>query len=131
MKTEHDRDTKFTRSFDQALGARRVKLLKNAYRAPNTNAFVERFIQSLQQECLDKFIIFGAKHCDVLVRDYVEYYLTDRPHQGRDNELLNVKRKRGRPKTDRGKIEDQIVPLGEVRCKQRLGGLLKSYRRAA
>ena len=86
-----------------------------------------------QQECLDKFIVFGAKHCDVLVREYVEHYLTERPHQGVgiDNNLLNLKRQRGRPKKDRGKIEDQLVPLGEVRCKQRLGGLLKSYNRAA
>ena len=36
-----------------------LKVVKNAYRAPNTNAFVERFIQSISTECLDRFVIFG------------------------------------------------------------------------
>lgn len=61
-RAQHDRDTKFTKSFDQALKSLRVKLLKQAYRAPNTIAFVESFIQRLQQECVDEFIVFGAKH---------------------------------------------------------------------
>jgi len=49
----HDRDTKFTKLFDEAFtsGQRNVKV--STFRSPNTNASVERFIQSLQQECLD------------------------------------------------------------------------------
>ena len=129
----HDRDTKFTKEFDRTIKRLPVKVKHTVSWSPNTNAFVERFIQSLQQECIDKFLVFGEQHCDVLVREYCTYYLTDRPHQGIgiENELLNFKRKPGRPKTDRGKIDEQIVPLREVRCTHSLGGLLKSYRRAA
>ena len=129
----HDRDNKFTQQFDRTLKRLRVKVKRTAFRSPKTNAFVERFIQSLQQECLDKFVVFGEQHGDVLVREYLAHYFTERPHQGVgiDNELLNFKRKPGRPKTDRGQIDEQIVPLREVRCQQRLGGLLKSYGRKA
>jgi putative transposase len=128
---QRDRDTKFPRSFDAALKSRHVKVVKNAYRSPNTNAFVERFVQSIQQECLDRFIVFGEKHLDHLCAEYLAHYQEERPHQSLDNEPLVKPKKRGRPKTKRGKIEDEIVPLSEVRCKQRLGGLLKSYSRKA
>jgi putative transposase len=130
---QRDRDTKFTASFDQKLKSNRVKTMKNACRAPNTNAFVERFIQSIQQECLDRFVIFGAQHLDHLCAEYLAHYHDERPHQGDgiDNELLCSPKKRGRPKTKRGSLADEIIPLSEVRCKQRLGGLLKSYSRKA
>lgn len=58
-------------------------------------------------------------------------YHEERPHQPLENELLTAPKRRGRPKTRRGKFEDEIVPLTDVRCKQRLGGLLRSYRREA
>jgi putative transposase len=58
----HDRDTKFTKSFDAQFtsGTKNVKI--SAFRAPNTNAFVERFIQSIKQECLDHFVLLGQGH---------------------------------------------------------------------
>jgi len=130
---QHDRDAKFTKSFDAKLKSHRVKAVKNAYRSPNTNAFVERFIQSIEQECLDRFVIFGTQHLDCLCAEYLAHYHEERPHQGDgiDNGLLSRPKKRGRPKTKRGNLEDQIIPLSEVRCKERLGGLLKSYSRKA
>jgi putative transposase len=130
---QHDRDKKFTNSFDAALRSRHVKPVKNAYRSPNTNAFVERFIQSLQQECLDRFIVFGEKHLDHLCAEYLAHYHQERPHQGEgiDNELLCRPEEPGRPKASRGDLHGEIFPLAEVRCKQRLGGLLKSYSRKA
>lgn len=66
----------------------------------------------------------------VLMREYLTHYHTERPHRVRGNDLLNVERKQGRPRTDHGKIEERLVPRREVRSKQMLGGLLKSYRRA-
>jgi putative transposase len=86
------------------------------------NAFVERFVQSIKQECLDNFVVFGAAHLDVLCREYLEYYLTERPHQGRENELLvgaQVAATEGLP------------TVADIRCRTRLGGLLKSYHRKA
>jgi putative transposase len=130
-QVQRDRDTKFTKSFDASLKRSRVKVVTNAYRSPNTNAFVERFIQSIEQECLDRFVVFGTQHLDHLTAAYLEHYHDERPHQSLDNEPLTAPKKRGRPTTKRGTIEDEIVPLSEIRYKQRLGGLLKSYSRKA
>ena len=126
-RVQRDRDTKFTRSFDRTLKASRVKVVKNAYRSPNTNAYVERFIQSISTECLDRFVIFGERHMDHLCADYLAHYHEERPHQSLDNAPLKQPKQRGRPKIHHGPLNEQIVPLSDVRCKQRLGGLLKSY----
>ncbi len=130
-RVQRDPDTKFTGSFDRTLKANRVKVVKNAYRSPNTNAYVERFIQSISQECLDRFVIFGERHMDSLCASYLAHYHEERPHQSLENEPLRKPKRRGRPKTHPGPLDEQIVPLSEVRCKQRLEGLLKSYSRKA
>jgi putative transposase len=84
-QVQHDLDTKFTKLFDQQLKSYRVQ---NAYRSPNTNAFVERFIQSIGQECLDRFVMFGQQHLDALCAAHLAHYHIERPHQGEgiDNE---------------------------------------------
>lgn len=128
---QHDRDTKFTKAFDATLKRQRVKIKRGAYRAPNTNAFVERFIQSIEQECLDRFVVFGERHLDHLCAEYVAHYHDERPHQSLDNVPVKAPKTRGRPMTKVGNIFDEAVPIAEVQCKQRLGGLLKSYHRKA
>ena len=87
------------------------------------NAFVERWIQSIKQECLNHFIVLGEKHLNHLISQYVEHYLTERPHQGLDigNELLVPMR----PPDDKDPSTENIA------CHERLGGLLKSYSRRA
>ena len=124
---QRDHDSKFTKSFDAQLKRLRVKVKPAAYRSPNTNAFVERFIQSIGQECLDRFVIFGEGHMDHLCREYLAHYHEERPHQSLDNAPLNTPKKRGRQSAKRGRIELEIETLGNVVCKQRLEGLLKSY----
>ena len=79
----------------------------------------------------DRFVVFGTQHLDHLVAEYLAHYHGERPHQSLENELLVKPKKRGRPSTKRGKIEDEIVPLADVRCSKRLGGLLNSYGRRA
>ena len=91
--------------------------MRLAYRSPNLNAYVERFIQSIQVECLDHFLVFGEQHFDYLVSEYVTHYHEERPHQGLGNQLLS-----GQPPPN----DD-----GEIRCRTRLGGLLKHCYRAA
>jgi putative transposase len=122
----HDRDTKFTASFDDALKSAGLRVQKAAYRSPNTVAFVERFIQTLGQECLDHFIVFGERHLNHLCSVFIDYYHQLRPHQGKENELLVAKRK-SRPKQP----PVEVISLSEVRCQQKLGGLLKHYHRKA
>src|SRR5690606_11017697 len=84
----HDRDTKITASFDDILKSNGCKVNKTAHRSPNTNAFVERFIQTLQQECLDYFVVFGKEHMDHLVDEMLAHYHEERPHQSKDNDPL-------------------------------------------
>jgi len=112
-----DRDSNYRRVFDDTLKRHDVRVMRLAYRSPNLNAYVERFIQSIQVECLDYFLVFSEKHLDYIVRQYVEHYHEERPHQGLGNQLLS-----GQPPP---------ASDGEVRCRTRLGGLLKNYYRAA
>ena len=127
----HDRDSKFAASFDEALKAGKLRVQKAAYRSPNTVAFVERFIQTLGQECLDYFVVFGERHMNYLVSEFLAHYHAERPHQGLENELL-VKPKLSKSKKKRkAKPLPEVVPLSSIRCQTRLGGLLKHYSRAA
>jgi putative transposase len=124
---QRDRDSKFAPAFDGRLKRKRVKVIRNQYRSPNTNAFVERFIQTIQHECLDKFLIFGETHLDHLCSEFVAHYHEDRPHQSLGNEpILKLKRRDDESSDD---VEPPL--LGDVRCKTRLGGLLKSNSRKA
>lgn len=68
---------------------------------------------------------------DRICAEYLEHYHTERPHQGEgiENELLNRKKKRGRPR--KKPVFDDVVPLNEVQRSEELGGLLKSYSRVA
>jgi putative transposase len=81
---------------------------------------VERFIQTIQVECLDHFLVFGEKHFDYLVREYVEHYHFERPHQGLGNRTAT-----GEPPPESSHSNGEIV------CRTRLAGLLKHYYRAA
>ena len=128
---QRDRDKKFGTLFDAKLKSLRVTAKVGAIRSPNTNAFVERFVQSIQQECLDRFVVFGERHMDHVCQEYISHYHAERPHQSLDNVPVTAPKKRGRPKTKRGKLEDELLSPGDVRCTQQLGGLLKSYGRRA
>jgi len=116
----HDRDCNFRPSFDAVLTEGGARVQKLAYRSPNLNAYVERFIQSIQQECLDHFLVFGEQHFDYLVREYVAHYHEERPHQGLENRLVIGQHPPAPPDAD-----------GQIHCRTRLGGLLKHYYRAA
>jgi putative transposase len=119
----HDSDRKLCQAFDDALKAHGMRVRRLRPLSPNLNAFVERWIQSIKQECLDHFIVLGERHLNHLVSEYVHYYHTQRPHQGIDigNELLVPMK----PPDENVPAPDQLV------CRERLGGLLKSYSRRA
>jgi putative transposase len=127
----HDRDTKFTKLFDEALttGKRNVKV--SVYRSPNTTAYVERFIQSLQQECLDHFVVFGKAHFDHLCSEYREHDHIERPHQSLENLVLPTAIAKRTKKSKKQSTEPETIPQSSIHCKERLGGLLKHYSRKA
>jgi len=120
----HDRDTKFTAGFDGVLKQAGLRPMKASFRAPNTVAFVERVVQTIKQECLDYFVVFGQRHMNYLCGQFVEHYHAERPHQGLANELPTPPRRRRAREPD-------VVPLAEIGCRARLGGLLKHYYRRA
>jgi putative transposase len=119
----HNRDGKFARPFGSLWGKHRIRRRKAPFRAPNTQAYVERFIQTLQVECWDHFLVCGLRHLAVITREFLEHYHHERPHQGLENELLGD--------GERGPQATGDVRLGEVRCRTRLGGLLRHYERRA
>lgn len=124
---QRDRDGKFADRFDATLKRLRVEVVPSPAKAPNTQAFVERFIGSIRSECLNHFVFFGAKHLDAVARSWLAHYHAERPHQGRENELLVPP-----PTTEKSATLDAATfSLHDVRCRKRLGGLLKHYERVA
>lgn len=112
-----DRDSKFTDQFRRILKDAGVDTVLTPYRAPDCNAFAERFVRSIKEECLSRTITFGERSLHGAIREYVEHYHGERPHQGLGNELID---RGSRPRSGT-----------EVHCEERLGGLLRHYRCAA
>ena len=113
-----DRDTKFCESFRSLLSNEGVKSVRLPPRAPNMNSHMERFFGSLKSECMHRLILFGEKMTRNSVRQYLVHYHTERCHQGLDNSLIET-------------FERQPDVNAEIETTQRLGGLLRSYQRAA
>jgi putative transposase len=116
----HDRDRKFCASFQSILTTGGVQALTLPPRSPNLNAFAERWVRSVKQECLSKLILFGEGSLKRALTEFTQHYHSERNHQGKDNVLLF-------PDPD----EMKDPPNGSVRCRETLGGLLRYYCRAA
>ena len=113
-----DRDTKYTEEFRDNLDREGVKPVRCPVRAPNCNAFAERFVRSIKEECLDRMILFGEASLRRALRAYVIHYHAERNHQGVGNRLLE-------PLAEVGSTNDPI------QCRERLGGMLNFYYREA
>src|ERR1700686_4888736 len=116
----HDRDTKFCESFREVLKAGGVKPLRLPARSPNLNAFAERWVRSVKEECLSRLILFGESSLRRAVKAFAEHYHRERSRQGKGNVLLFPAAEQRVGSRD-----------GKVRCKERLGGLLRYYHREA
>ena len=77
-----DNDTRYVNSFDTVFQSRSIEIIRTPVRAPQANAFAERWIRSLREECLDKIIILNQTHLKQVLHEYVTYYNEARPHQG-------------------------------------------------
>ena len=113
-----DRDPKFCESFRCFLSDQDVKPVRLPSRSPNMNAHLERFFGSLKSECLARLILFGEKAMRNAVGQYLAHYHAERPHQGLGNELIVP-------------LEHPPDVSAKIETTERLGGLLRSYRRAA
>ena len=111
----HDRDPLFTKAFRQTLKKSGVKPIRTLPMSPHLNCMIERFVRTIKSECLNRMLIFGERHLEYVIEEYMTHYHEERPHQGLDNEIIIPPPK--------GK--------GEIVCQERIGGLLKFYRRVA
>jgi hypothetical protein len=83
-----------------------------------TNAFAERFVLSIRTECLDRMVPLGESHLRRSVSEYMRHYHAERNHQGIGNQLID-----GAPRP--------ANTNGAISRRERLGGLLNFYTRAA
>ena len=116
----HDRDRKFTESFRSIVRSGDVKPLRLPARSPNLNAYAERWIESVKVEVLSKLILFGEASLRRVLKEYLVHFHQERNHQGRDNVLLFPCNPQSTSSSERS-----------IRCRERLGGLLKYYHREA
>ena len=112
-----DRDRKWSHGVLEFLEHEGVRIIRTPFRAPNCNAYAERFVRSIKEECLERVILFGERHLRRTIAEFVAHYHAERNHQGIRNELIQpLERAEGQ---------------GRVRRRQRIGGMLNYYYRAA
>jgi putative transposase len=114
----HDRDTKYTHSFGAIIASGQVEPLALPARSPNLNAYAERWVRSVKEECLCKVVLFGKRSLRRALGEYVEHYHSERNHQGKGDVLLFPR-------------DTKIRRAGPVQCRERLGGLLRYYHQEA
>ena len=112
----HDRDTKFCASFRATLASEGIKPIQLPARSPNLNAHAERWVRSVKEECLGKLILFGEGSLRRVLTDFIDHFHCERNHQGKSNVLLFP---------DKSTVQSGAGH--RVRCKERLGGLLRFY----
>ena len=112
-----DRDNKYL-PLRQILKSSDIEVVVLPHKSPNLNAHLERFMRSLKSECLDRLIFFGEASLRRALREFGQHFHHEGNHQGLGNRIIDPGEEVGR--TD-----------GEVRCRNRLGGLLRYYYRTA
>ena len=104
-----DRDRKWTHGFRHILQGAGVRIVLTPVQAPNANAYAERFVRSIREECLDRLILFGERRLLRALDEFVAHYHRERNHQGLGNELITP--------------AAAVAGGTRVRCRDRLGGL--------
>jgi transposase InsO family protein len=115
----HDRDGKYCPAFQHVIDATGVKRVLLPPQSPNLNAYAERWVRSVKEECLSRLILFGEASLHHALTRYVTHFHHERNHQGKGNVLLFPV------------VSQDTRRAGPVQCRERLGGLLKYYERDA
>jgi len=108
-----DNDSKYTDAFDAVFESEDINIIRTPYRAPNANAFAERFVRTIREEMLDKVLVLNQAHLRRILIEFLEYYNRRRPHQGIDQQSPI---ERPEPLTE-GLIQKRLV----------LGGIINDY----
>ena len=112
-----DRETKFTASFDAVLASIGIQAIKTPARSPKANAFAERWVRTVREDCLDRLLIYSRRQFESVLRAYVLHYNEPRPHRGR--QLATPLLRHDQPRTC------------EIYRRDILGGIVHDYDRAA
>lgn len=113
-----DRDTKYAMAFRRLLEEDGIEIIRLPPRSPNLNAFAERFVRSIKEECLGRMIFLGEASLRHAVREYMAHYHVERNHQGLGNQLLKP-------------LSAAALSRGAIKQRKRLGGMLNYYYREA
>ena len=111
----HDNDGSFCSAFDTVFESEGFHVIPTPVRAPNANAFSERWVRTVREECLDFILIFNDAHLRRVVIEFVAYYNTARPHQGINQQTP---------------IPQARLSSGTIQCRNVLGGIIHDYYRA-
>jgi putative transposase len=116
-----DRDSKFTREFDEVFRSEGIRVIKAPVRAPKARAHAERWVGSARRECLDRLLILGRRHLHHVLVIYIRHYNEHRPHRALEQQA---------PVSCDQRIAD-MIDLDRVRRRDLLGGLIHEYELAA
>ena len=116
-----DRDTKYCYDSRQFIEQAGTTIIRLPPRSPNLNAYAERFVRSVKQECVNRMIFFGEASLRRALGEYTMHYHHERNHQGMHNRLLN-----GAANDDQYSIDNT-----DIACRSRLGGMLNYYHRCS
>jgi transposase InsO family protein len=120
-----DRDSKFSRVFDDVFTSDGAQVITTPVQAPNANAFAERWVRTVREECLDWTLIWGRRHLERILNEYVRHYNDQRPHRG-----LQL-RPPSSSEIGTTPTPSVVAVADRVRRRDRLGGLVHEYYQAA
>jgi transposase InsO family protein len=112
-----DRDTKYGDGFRHTLESAGVNIVLCPPRVPQCNAYTERFVRSIKEECLSRLIFLSEHHLRTTIATFADYYRHRRNHQGIENKLIEP--------------PPSFPEAGRIRCRNELGGMLNYYYREA
>jgi transposase InsO family protein len=121
-----DRDSKFTRAFDEVFRSEGMRVIKAPVRAPRARAHAERWVGTVRRECLDRLLILGRRHLEHILASYTRHYNAHRPHRS-----LEQRPPLAAPMVSDARPLAEVVDLDRVRRRDLLGGLIHEYQLAA
>ena len=113
-----DRDAKYSGPFDEVFRCEDVRVIRTPIHSPKANAYAERFVRTFRHECLDHILVFGERHLERILGEYVRHYNRERPHRGLSLETPE-------PQLASNHADGEVVRV------TRLGGLINEYHRMA
>jgi hypothetical protein len=94
-----------------------IETIRTPVRAPRANAFAERWVRTVREDCLDHLLMISRAHPEQVLSEYVQHYNEARPHRG-------LKLVAPNPRSEPRRI-------GTVIRRDVLGGIIREYERVA